>query len=571
MNPRLSLTIVFALTLSIIGCVEDLAPLEQEVETDGDNPFLDDYSNDGKDDTAYINPDGVEVEVSIEANVAAPSYRIFDAPAELGQYAVTYLRKRGHFYLESLAEDATSDQRVEWLVDGTWITAADARQVATEKLTHFRIQGINAILLHGVADGVSEGQVFTATVPINPYTAFSDAGENCVDPDSHMTLSSSIYWYLWNPDKSACELETQEMTVTVTELLPPRRTTYPEYDRLVEDNRVTSVVLFGRIGDPPLTDSDSGVRNMNTMANWLLGADFTEVTPAPVGRRFSKTVNGVTVEVDLYSPYDFAGLSDYSNLENFERAVEEHEIVVYDGHSMLGSSDFWSRPDYPDFYQIFIYGGCLGYEYYVRPILEGKNGWDNVDIISSTIEVWASANYYFAPFLAKVLWALENDYNASWTDLLEVIRNRVGDSSFGVSGARDNCFSPGGSLCDGGGEPNPNSTRIEWTGPTQIPDNDPAGVSLTVDVAEAITFTSLSLELDITHPWVGDLEVTLTHADQSVVLWARSGGSNDDIRETFELTGFAGVDPVGSWVLSVVDHANRDVGTVNDFALIFAQ
>ena len=33
------------------------------------------------------------------------------------------------------------------------------------------------------------------------------------------------------------------------------------------------------------------------------------MTPAPVGKRFSKVVAGVTVEIDLYSPYDFAGLS----------------------------------------------------------------------------------------------------------------------------------------------------------------------------------------------------------------------------------------------------------------------
>src|SRR5512134_3158951 len=65
----------------------------------GSNPFLDDQSNRGKEDTAYLNPDGIEVEVDLEADVEAPSYRLFDAPAVVGQFALTYLRNRGQFYL----------------------------------------------------------------------------------------------------------------------------------------------------------------------------------------------------------------------------------------------------------------------------------------------------------------------------------------------------------------------------------------------------------------------------------------------------------------------------------------
>ena len=56
-------------------------------------------------------------------------------------------------------------------------------------------------------------------------------------------------------------------------------------------------------------------------------------------------------------------LGDFAHFANFQKALSEHEVVAYDGHSMLGASDFWARPTYPDFYQIFLYGGCLGYEY----------------------------------------------------------------------------------------------------------------------------------------------------------------------------------------------------------------
>jgi hypothetical protein len=66
-----------------------------------------------------MNPDGIEVEVDLEADVDAPSYRVLEAPAHLGQFALTYMRKHKEFYIESLAEDSSSKNRVEWLVDAT--------------------------------------------------------------------------------------------------------------------------------------------------------------------------------------------------------------------------------------------------------------------------------------------------------------------------------------------------------------------------------------------------------------------------------------------------------------------
>ena len=112
------------------------------------------------------------------------------------------------------------------------------------------------------------------------------------------------------------------------------------------------------------------------------------------------------------------------------------------------SSDFWERPTYPSTYQIFLYGGCLGFEYYVRPILNGKGGtWANLDLMSSVVEVTATGTEFAAPAIAKIVWALEHGNRASWRDILLTVRREVGDSTFGVSGVRDNCFTPNGSRC----------------------------------------------------------------------------------------------------------------------------
>jgi hypothetical protein len=534
----------------------------------GSNPLLEDMTDPDKADTAYYNPDGIEVEVDLEGDVEAPSYKIFDGPAEIGQFALTYLRNRREFYLESLAESALSDQRVEWQVNGQWLTAAQARALGnTSGLRHWRLRGVNAVLLNQAAAGVSVGSKFSATVPLKPFSVMSDAGESCADPDPHIGLDQSVYWYQWNPEKSGCTIAKQQLQVTVSKMFESK-VTYPEYDKLVADGRVTMVILFGQIDDDPLTDRDSGVRNFKTFAAWLKDAKFAEASapPVPKGRRFSKTVSGVEVVVDLYSPYDFAGLDDMAHFSNFQKAISEHEIVAYDGHSMLGASDFWSRPSYPAFYQIFLYGGCLGYEYYVRPISEGKHGWDNLDIMSAVVEVSAPANDYAGPFLSKLLYALSHKYNQSWKSILGAVRRRVGDSTFGMSGVRDNCFSPAGSLCSE--PPDPQSHSYENTSPKAIPDNSASGISSTIDVPDSLTVKALALELKITHSYIGDLKITLSHDGKTATVWDRAGGSGQNISQSFSLSDFNGLQASGAWTLTVVDSAAQDTGTLDSWKLV---
>jgi hypothetical protein len=210
------------------------------------------------------------------------------------------------------------------------------------------------------------------------------------------------------------------------------------------DKKVTMVVLFGEIDDGPITENETGMRNFKRFGNWLGQAGFTKAASAPLGQRYSKKLgNGTTVEIDLYSPREFSGLGDFEHFGNFQKALSEHEVIAYDGHSMLGASDFWARPEYPSFYQIFLYGGCLGYEYYVKPILHGKgDSWAKLDVLSSVVEVTASANEFAGPAIAKLIYGLEHNGRSSWRNILLNVRNSVGDSTFGVSGVRDNTFKP---------------------------------------------------------------------------------------------------------------------------------
>ena len=522
---------------------------------DPSNPFLEDQSNHARADTAYYNPDGIEVEVDLEGDIEAGTADPGRAPALLAQFAQTALRNRHAFYLQSVADAASASGRTEWLVDGAWLAADRANKVGRASLTHFRLRGINAVLLHEVASGVRQGDTFKAKVPLKPFSLYHDAGSSCADANVHVTLDQAVYWYLWNPSLPACRAAVQDLKLTVSRLAPQAVTTYPEYDQLVQDGKVTAVMLFGKVDSGPLTESDPGMVQLRTMAGWLRESGFAEVPDAPVGQRFSKRVGEVDLEVDLYSPSDFAGLGDYENLLNFDTAVTEHEIVIFQGHSLLGASDLWGNQRYPASYQIFLYGGCLGYEYYVNPILKAKGGWNHLDLVSSATPVPAE-DEPGAAFVAKLAWSLGHGYAASWRDLLGAISHRLGTSTFGVSGVRDNAYSPAGA-----------STRHEHDAAVAIPDGDEAGVSSVIHVPELLAAKSVTLELDVSHESISDLTFSLEHGGTPVVFWDQQD-EGDTIREGFTLDAFAGQQAQGTWTLHVTDHWQLYSGRANRWALI---
>ena len=112
-------------------------------------------------------------------------------------------------------------------------------------------------------------------------------------------------------------------------------------------------------------------------------------------------------------------------------------------------------------------------------------------------------------------------------------------------------------------------TRHEATASLSIPDADPAGVTTAIAVPATATGTTaeLTVEVDVTHTYVGDLHVTLTHAGRTAVLHDRSGGNTDDLHIRASISDFAGTPRAGDWTLSVVDDAAEDVGTLTGWAI----
>lgn len=111
-----------------------------------------------------------------------------------------------------------------------------------------------------------------------------------------------------------------------------------------------------------------------------------------------------------------------------------------------------------------------------------------------------------------------------------------------------------------------------------IGDYPSSGVTSSQNVAAAFAVSTVTVDLDLTHPSVGDLIVELRHGAKTVTLRNRDGGTSDNIvgnfPRTLAVTGpgslsstFAGDPSNGTWTLFVSDNASSNAGTINSWCL----
>ena len=107
-----------------------------------------------------------------------------------------------------------------------------------------------------------------------------------------------------------------------------------------------------------------------------------------------------------------------------------------------------------------------------------------------------------------------------------------------------------------------------------IPDNNPTGVSDMINVRENGTISSVKVDLNLTHTYIGDLSIKLiSPRGTPATLHERNGGGTDNIVKTFdlqnasELSRFKGEPTSGNWTLMVADVAAADRGTINKWTL----
>lgn len=135
-----------------------------------------------------------------------------------------------------------------------------------------------------------------------------------------------------------------------------------------------------------------------------------------------------------------------------------------------------------------------------------------------------------------------------------------------------------------------------------IPDNTPSGVTSTINVTDNSIISDANVNIDITHTWVGDLEVILQSPNGTMVTLVDRPGytgigfgcSENDISATLDdeastaiedecavavpaingsfipnnpLSAFDGENALGIWTITVIDNAGGDTGTLIDWGL----
>ncbi|HVQ13994.1 MAG TPA: M6 family metalloprotease domain-containing protein, partial [Vicinamibacterales bacterium] len=109
----------------------------------------------------------------------------------------------------------------------------------------------------------------------------------------------------------------------------------------------------------------------------------------------------------------------------------------------------------------------------------------------------------------------------------------------------------------------PQTVKKESHPDRTIPDNTTAGIADTIQVAEAVTISSVKVGVDITHTYIGDLRVTLTPPwGTPVELHAKGvGGDADNLNLIYDstllpaLATLRGRNTQGAWKLDVQDLA----------------
>jgi subtilisin-like proprotein convertase family protein len=108
-----------------------------------------------------------------------------------------------------------------------------------------------------------------------------------------------------------------------------------------------------------------------------------------------------------------------------------------------------------------------------------------------------------------------------------------------------------------------------------IPDAPDSGIERSLSTASTMRVGSVELSVDISHTWIGDLQVSLVSpAGTAVMLHDRTGGSSDNLVRTYTaattpaLANLASQPVAGTWKLKVADREAQDVGKLNDWRLL---
>jgi len=104
-----------------------------------------------------------------------------------------------------------------------------------------------------------------------------------------------------------------------------------------------------------------------------------------------------------------------------------------------------------------------------------------------------------------------------------------------------------------------------------IPDNDPNGLVDRIHVVRNLTVKSVSVHVDIKHPYSGDISIELTNpSGKKKTIQAPTRVPGKNLKKHYNgdmMADFLGSKSKGEWTLKVVDSGAKDSGSLNEWSL----
>ncbi len=429
-NSSLRTLSTWSIVLALLGaCASNPTAGARPRTVVGDGDDLETYTeNLGKGDTAYIGNQSYEFDVTATGTVRVPfanktaaeletlaaSLRTpaaanenswDDTPRNVANRAISEQMKFGRNSLKSakldvnLEGDRNPTLRTIRVIEGGIEIDYSATIESLVKLKDLK---------PGQSPDNVLGNVAQAQVPLTVDQAFKTYGIACAtDPDDPAATDAVLteevqdfnFWFYFNAAKPGCSAaNTSTLKFEVTSSAQSaKETAYPEFDRLIADNQISMVAMFGQIEHSmTISPEDWGFTAYNgTIAAFKKkGFKVTQTFPNAEGFKLSRTFSsGLVVTLDIFSPTKLAdSVADAAKNSFFADQMRTHEVVYFNGHAGYGSKQYVDQAAaYPEnMYQVVFMDACWSYSYYTKQIFARKataadpTGHSLVDVVNNT-------------------------------------------------------------------------------------------------------------------------------------------------------------------------------------------
>jgi hypothetical protein len=161
-----------------------------------------------------------------------------------------------------------------------------------------------------------------------------------------------------------------------------------------------------------------------------------------------RTPEGDSKSMTLEMRLIFGTEGDYGMFGYLKEAYRNADVVLYNGHSYIGSSYLdaarFSASDFSSNYQIFFFNSCVSFNYYGVSYFKLKDGGSkNLELVTNGLEVpiWDGGKS-----MGQFITSLFDGRQNSWLDVMKKTQAGWTDPNRNVDGELDNVFDPAKSV-----------------------------------------------------------------------------------------------------------------------------